>query len=106
MTGEALSFFKSSKAGFSFLVPRKTNQLVASKFSSLSLRPKNIIEFSPLVSYGKDKGRALKKEFFNHLSANFLNIQNLNDAKPLQEMQYALQKAVTALIDNSQKTQS
>ena len=48
----------------------------------------------------------VKREFLNHLSSNFINIQNLNDSKPLQEMQYALQKAVTALIDNSQKMQS
>lgn len=48
----------------------------------------------------------IKKEFLNHLSSNFLNLQSLNDSKPLQEMQYALQKAVTSLIDNSQKMQS
>nr|UIB38778.1 RNA polymerase beta' subunit [Trentepohlia sp. YN1242] len=48
----------------------------------------------------------VEKEFLNHLGSNFLTIQNLNDLKPLQEMQCALQKAVTALIDNNQKMQS
>lgn len=57
----------------------------------------------PRKNFLKNK---IKNDYLNHLSSNFLNIQNLNDAKPLQEMQFALQKAVNALIDNNQKTQS
>ena len=40
------------------------------------------------------------------LKAKIIRTQALHDSKPLQEMQYSLQKAVDALIDNSQKLQS
>ena len=40
------------------------------------------------------------------LEAKIIRTQALHDSKPLQEMQYSLQKAVDALIDNSQKLQS
>ena len=41
-----------------------------------------------------------------NISSKYIHTQILNDSKPLQEMQYSLQKAVDALIDNSQKLQS
>uniref|UniRef100_UPI0030013D36 RNA polymerase beta' subunit n=1 Tax=Cephaleuros lagerheimii TaxID=2738443 RepID=UPI0030013D36 len=50
--------------------------------------------------------KVIKKEFFNHISKNFISLHNLNDSKPLDELQYALYKSVNSLIDNSQKMQS
>nr|YP_010260948.1 RNA polymerase beta' subunit [Trentepohlia sp. BN17]UIB38702.1 RNA polymerase beta' subunit [Trentepohlia sp. BN17] len=75
-----------------FWIPKKLVSLKEIQFFLYS---------NSLLKQGK-----IKKEIFHHLLSNFLNLQQLNDSKPLQEMQYALQKAVTALIDNSQKMQS
>ena len=40
------------------------------------------------------------------MESKTIRTQVLHDSKPLQEMQYSLQKAVDALMDNSQKLQS